>query len=182
MAERLSHLDYLRLALNEAHTCVPTPTAFCVGAVIVDDSTNKIIATGYSRELPGNTHAEQNCLTKLLSAEAKARDVSSLDGPVGDEPLDDRATCSLYTTMEPCSERLSGNMPCTDSILRYNDSADRKLRGLGKIKTVYVGVKEPQTFIMNNVGQRKLASGGVDYIYIEGLEKDILEAAQRQSE
>lgn len=154
----------MSLALEQARKCGVTLTAFCVGAIIVEDSTNTVIATGYSRELPGNTHAEQNCLTKLLSETTAAR-------------ADTRY--SLYTTMEPCSERLSGNTPCTDSIIKYNNSSERKKRGLGRVEAVFVGVKEPGDFIMNNVGQDKLLANGVGYIHISGLEEEILEVARK---
>ncbi|KAF8445389.1 cytidine deaminase-like protein [Terfezia claveryi] len=164
MSDDRKHLEYMSFALVQARKCEVTLTAFCVGAIIVEDSTNTVIATGYSRELPGNTHAEQNCLTKLLSETTAARADTKY---------------SLYTTMEPCSERLSGNIPCTDSIIRYNNSSERKERGLGRVEAVYVGVKEPGDFITNNVGQDKLLANGVGYIHISGLEEEILEVARK---
>lgn len=75
----------------------------------------------------------------------------------------------LYTTMEPCSERLSGNLPCVDRILATG----------GRIKTVYVGVQEPERFIKDNVGRRKLGEAGVRYVVVEGLKEEILEEAVR---
>src|SRR5271170_4714857 len=120
---------YLRLALNEAKKCVPTPTAYCVGCVIVNPNTKTVIASGYSRELPGNTHAEENALTKL-SKEANFKELRGLD---------------MYATMEPCSERLSGNKPCTDRILESG----------GLIGRVILGVREPDTFV-RCVGVEKL--------------------------
>ena len=39
-----------------ANESIPVDTAYCVGCVIVKN--NVVISTGYSRELPGNTHAE----------------------------------------------------------------------------------------------------------------------------
>lgn len=169
MVDNGQHLKHMSIALEQAQKCEPTPTAFCVGAVLLDDSKQAIIATGYSRELNGNTHAEQNCLTKLLSS-----NLESHDAVVG---LD--VTYSLYTTMEPCSERLSGNIPCTDSIIRYNESSERRQKGLGKIENVYFGVKEPETFIKKNIGAEKLSAAGVGYIHIGGLETEILEVARR---
>lgn len=82
--------------------------------------------------------------------------------------------------MEPCSERLSGNIPCADSIIQYNDSAERKEKGLGKVRAVYVGVKEPGDFIAKNVGQEKLLASGVGYIHISGLEEEILAVARKR--
>ncbi|KAL7271670.1 DRAP deaminase [Rhizina undulata] len=141
----LPHLSNLRHALTLARTCPPTTTAFSVGALLLSPS-GTLLSTGYSRELPGNTHAEQCALAKLAS------------------PLPSDAI--LYTTMEPCSERLSGNLPCVDRII-----------SAGNIKTVYVGVKEPDTFVKDNVGRRKLREAGIAYVYVPGLEEEILEAA-----
>ncbi|KAF8425919.1 deaminase-like protein [Tirmania nivea] len=164
MSDDRKHLDYMSLALEQARKCEATLNAFCVGAIIVKDSTNTVIVTSYSRELPGNTHAEQNCLTKLLF-ETTAAEADT--------------TYSLYTTMEPCSERLSGNIPCTDSIITYNNSSERKERRLGRVETVYVGVKEPGDFIITNAGQDKLLANGVGYIHISGLEEEILAVARK---
>ncbi|KAK9374567.1 cytidine deaminase-like protein [Lipomyces chichibuensis] len=150
-------LIYMALALEEAKKCVPTPTAFCVGAVIVlpkdaqGNTTDKdiIISTGYSRELPGNTHAEQCSLDKLA-----------------DNTRPPPKSAVIYTTMEPCSERLSGNVPCVDRII-----------GSGIFKSVKVGVIEPDTFIRNNVGKQKLDAAGIQYVLVSGLEKECLEVA-----
>jgi pyrimidine deaminase RibD-like protein len=66
-------LDYMKLAILEANKCTPVETAFNVGAILISSS-GEILSTGfnppritqgYSRELPGNTHAEQCCLLKL---------------------------------------------------------------------------------------------------------------------
>lgn len=145
------HLENMRLALLEARKCVATPTAYCVGAVLTISS-GAILSTGYSRELPGNTHAEQCCLEKL-----SAHGIEVPEGAV------------LYTTMEPCSERLSGNLPCVDRIIALG----------GKIRTVYVGVKEPERFVKVNVGLQKLREAGVEYICVKGLEEEILREAVR---
>ncbi|KAK9469526.1 cytidine deaminase-like protein [Lipomyces arxii] len=150
-------LEYMNLALEEAKKCIPTPTAFCVGAVIVlpkgtpGNSLDEdiILSTGYSRELPGNTHAEQCALEKISDSTKSAK-----------------SSAVIYTTMEPCSERLSGNLPCTDRILAS-----------GIVKTVKVGVMEPDTFVKNNVGKQKLLQNGIEYVHITGLEKECLDAA-----
>ncbi|KAF8534557.1 cytidine deaminase-like protein, partial [Trichophaea hybrida] len=143
-----NHLDHLRHALSLAHQCIPTATAFCVGAVIVSP-TGEVLSTGFSRELPGNTHAEQCALDKLLLA-------TPPEGSI------------MYTTMEPCSERLSGNRPCLYRILET-----------GGIDTVVVGVKEPTTFIKENVCERVLREKGIVYLHVSGLEREILEVAER---
>lgn len=53
----------MELAIQEAQKCISTETAFNVGAVLVKD--NRTLSVGYSREIEGNTHAEQCCLLKL---------------------------------------------------------------------------------------------------------------------
>lgn len=142
---------YMALALAEAQKCEPTSSAFCVGAVLVNGG--EILATGYSRELEGNTHAEQNALSKYFADHDGAL-------PVGTE---------IYTTMEPCSERLSGNLPCLDRIIAQK----------GKISTCYVGVMEPSTFIAKNVSQDKLEAEGISYIKIPGFEEAAIKAAKK---
>ena len=142
---------YLELALEEAKKCEGTETAFSVGALLVKDG--EILSTGYSRELPGNTHAEQCALEKYYE-KTGTREVP--EGTV------------IYTTMEPCSERLSGNLPCTDRILDTN------------IQTVFVGVLEPDTLVANNVGKKKLTDAGVHYIHIPGYEEACLAAATKK--
>lgn len=141
--------QYMELALECARKCGETQTQFNVGAVLVLDG--KVLATGHSRELPGNTHAEQCALEKYF-AETGQRNV-----PEGTE---------LYTSMEPCSYRLSGNEPCVDRILATN------------IKTCYVGVVEPDTFVKDNVGKAKLGDAGVEYIHIPGYEEEALAIAK----
>lgn len=154
------HEAYLRHALSLAQKSPPKPSNYRVGAVLVNAATNEVLSTGYTLELPGNTHAEQCCFEKLAQKH-------SLDdaGKLGDILPDDVA---LYTTMEPCSFRLSGNLPCVDRILKI---------GAAKIRTVYVGVYEPEKFVSDNVGRQKLQDAGIPYVHVPGLEKDILEVA-----
>ena len=159
-------LAFMTLALTHAEKCIGNATAFCVGAVLVDSSL--ILATGYSREHPGNTHAEQVCIAKLLSGAVTT--IPQVEGP--------EKEYDLYTTMEPCSKRLSGNIPCTDLIVQYNASEERREKGLGRIRRVYVGVREPVTFVKKNVGEEKLVESGVEFIHITGLEERILEVAR----
>ncbi len=151
------HLAYMEYALSLAKQAPPKPTNFCVGAVLVDEVTNGILATGYTMELPGNTHAEQCCLAKF---EGKA---------LSDDEVLKRLV--LYTTMEPCNKRASGNAPCTETILKT------KFDGKSGIKAVYVGVQEPVKFVGQNTGKAKLEEAGIEYIHVSGLEDDILAVA-----
>jgi pyrimidine deaminase RibD-like protein len=156
------HHIFLSLALDEAKKCMPTPTAYCVGCVIVHPVTRAVLARGYSRELPGNTHAEENALKKILSKSIEHQESSTV--LVG---LD------MYATMEPCSERLSGNKPCTDRILEAGQLIGR----------VILGVREPDKFV-RCVGVEKLQENGIIVMRNddEALEKECLEVARRGHE
>ena len=150
------HIDYMRLAISEAKKCEPTQTAFCVGALLVDalcDPPTSIVATGFSRELPGNTHAEQCCLEKLRK---------------GEDGIRSEKVYVLYTTMEPCSKRLSGNKSCVERIIEFE-----------RIKTVYIGCMEPDVFVKNNVAKTMLAENDIEYILVPGLEEECLNAAKK---
>jgi pyrimidine deaminase RibD-like protein len=144
-------LEYTTLAILEAKKCTPVETAFNVGAILVSSS-GKILSTGfhhssnskgYSRELPGNTHAEQCCLLKLsYLASAKG--------------------ATIYSTMEPCGERLSGNPTCALGI-----------RDAG-ISRVVIGVKEPDNFISSTSGLKVLMDAGIEIEYCEELREACL--------
>ncbi|KAJ4393200.1 hypothetical protein N0V93_002408 [Gnomoniopsis smithogilvyi] len=153
------HRAYMERALSLARRSPPKPTNYCVGAVIVNQSTNTILAEGYTLELEGNTHAEQCCLMKLAEKykvpEEQLRDV--LPGKL-----------ALYTTVEPCSKRLSGNKPCAERILQL----------AGIIDVVYVGVMEPKEFVEENTGRDALEKAGVRFEHVSGMEEEILRVAR----
>ncbi|CCD22832.1 uncharacterized protein NDAI_0A06780 [Naumovozyma dairenensis CBS 421] len=144
------HRKYMELAIEEAKKCAPTTTAFSVGAALVNGV--DILSKGYSRELPGNTHAEQCAMEKYFEKVGK-REIP--EGTV------------LYTTMEPCSFRLSGNEPCVQRIIGMS----------GKIRTVFVGVLEPDTFVKNNTSLSLLEEKGIEYIQIPGYEEQCTKIA-----
>ncbi|TQN69731.1 Bifunctional protein RIB2 [Colletotrichum shisoi] len=152
------HTAYLQYALSLAQQSPPKPSNYRVGALLVNPASNTVVSTGYTLELPGNTHAEQCCFMKLAEQHEVAEEdlISVIKTPL-----------VLYTTMEPCSVRLSGNLPCTNRIL--------KLRSF--IKAVYVGVQEPEKFVKDNTGRGALERAGVDFVHIKDLEGEILKAA-----
>ena len=152
------HAAYMRMALDLARKSPPKPTNFRVGAVLVDLSCNGILATGYTLELPGNTHAEQCCFLKLAEQYG-----------VPEEQLKDvlPPQLALYTTVEPCSKRLSGNLPCVQRVLRL----------AGSIKAVYVGIMEPDTFVSENTGKLLLQEADISVTRVPGFESEIMEVA-----
>lgn len=131
-------LKYMQLSIQEANKSIPAPAAYCVGAALVD-AQGELLSTGYSRELPGNTHAEECALSKISNKDVKTEGAT------------------MYTTMEPCSVRLSGNRPCVSRIIE------------AKIKRVVVGVREPPNLV---------ACEGIDLLEREGIQVVIVPNVQ----
>ncbi|KAL8797168.1 MAG: hypothetical protein Q9195_000635 [Heterodermia aff. obscurata] len=158
----LDHEGYMKQALELAKQSPPKPTNFRVGAIMVDEASNRILATGYTLELPGNTHAEQCCLLKYAASQnVEEEQVVHVLPP----------SAVIFTTMEPCNKRSAGNIPCVEKILAT-------LKGVnGGIKTVYLGVTEPEKFVGENVGRSRLEAAGIVCIHVPGLENEILKVA-----
>lgn len=159
------HKAFMQYALDRARLSPPASTKFCVGAVLVDADKGEILSTGYSLELPrdslgdpGSTHAEQCCFIKVASRYGLPEE------RIG-EVLPKNTV--LYTTMEPCNKRLSGNRTCVERILRLN----------GAIKIVYVGITEPEVFIGKNTGRKRLEDAGVVVEVVEGMQEQILKVS-----
>lgn len=146
-------------AVRQSRQSRPSLSAYCVGAVLVDPATDCTVAAGFSRELPGNTHAEQCAIDKLPYAKTR------------EEQEPPRTALTLYTTMEPCTRRLSGLSSCTDRILAF---VDDPAASTFVITRVVVGVAEPPTFIADCTGVTRLrdAPGGV-------LRVDVMDEAYR---
>ncbi|PGH11163.1 hypothetical protein AJ80_07265 [Polytolypa hystricis UAMH7299] len=163
------HKGYMEYALDRARLSPPGPRKFCVGAVLVNADKNEILSTGYSMELekeqpgdPGKTHAEQCCFIKVAQKH-------NLPEELAEDHI--RAVLPkntvLYTTMEPCNERLSGNRTCVERILVLK----------GVLQAVYVGIKEPARFIKANAGETRLAEAGIPVYHVEGMENRIMKVS-----
>jgi pyrimidine deaminase RibD-like protein len=164
------HLYYIQLALEEAKKCDPKPTAFCVGCLLVVRSPQNehdpiILSSGYSRELPGNTHAEANALQKARELSSDVLSVLFPNKP-GLSVEDLLTQADVYTTMEPCSVRTSGLAPCADALVS------------AKVRRCIIGVGEPDDFV-HCEGAQKLTNAGIDVIWARGLEDECLKVARR---
>lgn len=168
------HYAYLRKCLSLAEQSPPRPTNFRVGAVLLsrrdddqDLSDDRILSTGYTMELAGNTHAEQCCFSNYASVHS-----------VSDERIPEILPCEpgrklvMYVTMEPCGKRLSGNMPCVQRITRTREGGRD-----GGIQKVYFGVKEPGTFVGESEGCKMLSAAGIEWEVLPGMEREILMTA-----
>lgn len=124
-----------------------------------------VLATGYSRELPGNTHAEANALAKARALSSE--ELCTLFPLTPTLTLADAlASADVYTTLEPCSVRTSGLGPCADALITAN------------IKRCFIGVGEPDDFVQCE-GAQRLKNAGIDVIWLKGLEAECLAVARR---
>lgn len=121
---------WMELAIDLAHQCPPSEGAYSVGAVIVDSQGNEL-ARGYSREGDPHVHAEESALSKLAA----------------DEPR--LAAATIYSTLEPCSQRKSRPRTCTHLILATG------------IRRVVIAWLEPSLFVADCQGRELLEAAGV---------------------
>jgi pyrimidine deaminase RibD-like protein len=121
----------MRRAISLAWQCPPADSAFSVGAVVVG-ADGAELATGFSRE-GGDpaVHAEESALGKF-------------------EPGDPRlAGATIYSTLEPCSERKSRARTCTQLIIAA---------GLAR---VVIAWREPALFVADCRGYELLTEAGL---------------------
>ncbi|MGW5003133.1 deaminase [Streptomyces hydrogenans] len=136
--DRDEDLRWMRRAIGLAALCPPAAGAYSVGAVIVaEDGTE--LAAGYSREADPREHAEEAALAKL---------------PVGDPRL---ATATIYSSLEPCSQRSADRAPCAQRILEAG------------IPRVVIAWREPALFVADCVGVERLAEAGVNVVELPEL-------------
>jgi riboflavin-specific deaminase-like protein len=89
---------WLSEAIELSRRCRPSPSAFCVGAVLVS-ADGVVMARGFSRERDPHDHAEEAALATM-------------------DPGDPRLTsATLYSSLEPCRFRASRPRSCADLII-----------------------------------------------------------------
>lgn len=124
---------WMGLAVDLAKQCPPSEGAYSVGAVIADEHGQEI-SRGYSRENDPHVHAEEAALGKL---------------PAGDPRL---ARATIYSTLEPCSQRKSRPRTCTQLILAA---------GIPRVVTAW---REPALFVADCQGCELLEQAGVEVV------------------
>jgi diaminohydroxyphosphoribosylaminopyrimidine deaminase/5-amino-6-(5-phosphoribosylamino)uracil reductase len=132
-------VHWLRRAIELSKNCLPSTTAYNVGAVIVGADGDEI-ASGYSRETDPHVHAEESALGKV------AQDDPRLAG------------ATIYSSLEPCSERRSRHVPCARLILRAG------------IPRVVIAWREPGHFVADAQGAEVLHDAGVTVVEVPELE------------
>ncbi|WP_435601212.1 deaminase [Streptomyces sp. C10-9-1] len=129
---------WMERAIDLSRKCPPAEGAFSVGAIIVGGD-GKELAHGYSRETDAHVHAEESALAKL---------------PVDDHPL---TGATIYSTLEPCSERRSRPLTCTQLILR------------SPIRRVVIAWREPSLLVADCVGVEMLREAGAEVLELPDL-------------
>src|SRR5438270_9927979 len=125
---------WLLMVIELSRSCPKSDRSFAVGAVLVD-SADRLLTTGYSLELGPGWHAEEVALHKA------AEDGLDLHG------------CTLFSSLEPCSVRLSGKRPCTEHVLAAG------------IRRVVFALAEPPLFVRCE-GRAVLEAGGVEVVQL----------------
>ena len=122
---------WMRVAVALAWECPPSQIAFSVGAVVVG-ADGAELSRGFSRE-GGDpaVHAEEAALRKLAG---------------GDPRL---AGATIYSTLEPCTERKSRPLTCTELIIAA---------GLAR---VVIAWREPALFVADCQGVELLSAAGI---------------------
>lgn len=89
---------WLGQAIGLSRRCLPSASAYCVGAVLVGRD-GAVLATGFSRERDPHDHAEEAALALV-------------------DPADPRlVSATLYSSLEPCRFRASRPVPCAELIM-----------------------------------------------------------------
>jgi diaminohydroxyphosphoribosylaminopyrimidine deaminase / 5-amino-6-(5-phosphoribosylamino)uracil reductase len=122
---------WMGLAVELAWQCPPSQTAYSVGAVIVG-ADGAELSRGFSRENDPHVHAEESALGKLAAGERRL------------------AGATIYSTLEPCSQRKSRPRTCTQLIIAS---------GIGR---VVIAWREPSLFVADCQGYELLERAGLD--------------------
>ncbi|HEU4948656.1 MAG TPA: deaminase [Kribbella sp.] len=133
--------EWLQKAIDLSRSCPPSTTAFSVGALVVG-ADDDVISTGYSREGDPHDHAEETALAKLSPADARL------------------TSATIYSSLEPCSERSSHPLTCTQLILAAG------------ISRVVLAWREPPLFV-GCEGVELLQSAGCEVIEIPDLADEV---------
>lgn len=139
MTVQQDDLKWMSLAIEQAKLCPTVASAFSVGAVIVDTNGDEV-SRGYSRETDEKVHAEESALAK-----------------VGDNDLARLSGATIYSTLEPCSQRASRPLSCTHLIVDAG------------IPRVVMAWREPSLFVADCQGVELLKSAGVEVVELPEL-------------
>jgi diaminohydroxyphosphoribosylaminopyrimidine deaminase/5-amino-6-(5-phosphoribosylamino)uracil reductase len=134
---------WMELAIWLAWQAPLSLDAYSVGAVLVG-ADGREVSRGFSREgSDPYVHAEESMLAKLVDHGRL------LDG------------ATLYSTLEPCSQRKSRPRSCTELVLATRAAADSATTRNNGIARVVVAWREPHLFVADCQGVELLQQAGV---------------------
>lgn len=125
---------WMSLAVEQAELCQIAEGAYSVGAVIVD-ADGREMSRGYSRETDEKVHAEESALAKI-----------------GDADRTRLAGATIYSTLEPCSQRASRPLSCAHLIIQA---------GIPRVVTAW---REPSLFVADCQGVELLEAAGIEVV------------------
>ena len=114
----------------------------------------EVVSYGYSREMEGNTHAEECAIKKFAETEEGKTWMARCRETEKSKTTEPSLSYELYTTMEPCTRRLSGLRDCTSRILEAG------------IDTIYYGTPEPKELVADCNGIVQLRRDGIRCIQV----------------
>jgi diaminohydroxyphosphoribosylaminopyrimidine deaminase / 5-amino-6-(5-phosphoribosylamino)uracil reductase len=129
---------WMQRAIELSRLCPPAEKAYSVGAVIVAADGSQM-SSGFSRETDSRIHAEESALAKIDAADPRLR------------------TATTYSTLEPCSERLSRRPTCVELILASG------------IPRIVIAWREPSLFVNDCIGVELLVAAGRTVVEIPDL-------------
>ncbi len=138
--DELRDEEYMEIALEVSRQSPPRPSCYRVGAVVV--TARGEVFDGYTLETSPTHHAEQAAIFKAQKAGAELRGAT------------------IYATMEPCSERKSEPVSCSQLIIEN-----------GFCRAVFA-LYEPSHFV-NCEGARNLRKSGVEVKYMPQCSKKV---------
>ncbi|WP_381805482.1 deaminase [Streptomyces niveus] len=124
-------LRWMQRAVDLAVLCPSVTGAFSVGAVIVGGDGTEL-ASGYSRATGPREHAEEVALARFSPRDLRL------------------AEATIYSSLEPCSQRSASRAPCAQRILEAG------------IPRVVIAWREPSLFVDDCVGFEQLVAAGVN--------------------
>jgi 5-amino-6-(5-phosphoribosylamino)uracil reductase len=133
--------NHLYHALDNSRKCAPDMKRYRVGAVLV--TTDGRTFDGYTGETAPENHAEEEAIAKAFLAGADMRGAT------------------MYSTIEPCTDRKSKPRSCSDLIIAHGMSR------------VVIALREPDRFSRCE-GVRRLINAGIEVNEIADFAPDVI--------
>ncbi len=140
--DELRDQEYMEWAIEVSRNSPAKESCYRVGAVVVTQAGE--IFDGYTLETSPTHHAEQAAISKALKAGATLKDAT------------------IYSTMEPCSQRSSEPVSCSQLIIEH-----------GFARAVFA-IYEPNNFV-NCAGAYNLRRAGVEVLYMAEFASEVRE-------